>query len=202
MRLLIASTNPGKIREYGQMFSDLDLEIVGLQAVGLETLVVDEPYVTFEENAVHKAQTYARASGLMTLADDSGLEVDALGGRPGVYTARYAGEGASDADRYMKLLAEIASVPDTERGARFVCVIVVAQPDSAQVRQVRGECEGHIAHAPGDGAYGFGFDPVFIPDGYDVTFNALPPEVKNRISHRGRAAQLILPVLAELAGEA
>ncbi len=182
------------------MFSDLHLEIVGLRVVGLDTLVVDEPYATFEENAVHKAQAYARASGLTTLADDSGLEVDALGGRPGVYTARYAGEGASDQDRYTKLLAEIAGVPDAERGARFVCVIAVAQPGSEPVRQVRGECVGHVAHAPGDGAYGFGFDPVFIPDGYDVTFNALPPDVKNRISHRGRAAQMILPVLAELAG--
>ncbi|MBE0690857.1 MAG: non-canonical purine NTP pyrophosphatase, partial [Anaerolineae bacterium] len=125
MRLLIASTNPGKIREYGQMFGDLDLETLGLRAVGLETLVVDEPFATFEENAIHKAKTYARASGLTTLADDSGLEVDALDGRPGVYTARYAGDGASDKDRYTKLLAELRGVPDERRAARFVCVIAV-----------------------------------------------------------------------------
>ncbi|MCA9910697.1 MAG: non-canonical purine NTP pyrophosphatase, partial [Anaerolineae bacterium] len=104
MRLLIASTNPGKIREYGQMFDEIDLETLGLRAIGLDSLMVDEPYQTFEENAIHKARAYAKASGLITLADDSGLEVDALDRRPGVYTARYAGEGASDRDRYTKLL--------------------------------------------------------------------------------------------------
>lgn len=199
MRLLIASTNPGKIREYGQIFGEIDLETLGLRTIGLDTLVVDEPYATFEQNAIHKARTYAQASGLTTMADDSGLEVDALDGRPGVYTARYAGEGASDQDRYTKLLKELRGVPDEQRRARFVCVIAVAQASGDQVGHVRGECTGRIAHAPGEGDHGFGFDPVFIPDGYDTTFNTLPPGIKNQISHRGRATQLILPILAEMA---
>ncbi len=196
-KLLIASSNAGKVREYGEMFATLSYETVGLRDIDLHTLKVDEPFDTFEENAIHKARAYAQASGLATLADDSGLMVDALDGRPGVLTARYAGDGASDRDRYMKLLGELANVPEGERGARFVCVIALVRRDGT-TEQVRGECAGRIAFAPGTGTHGFGFDPVFIPDGYDVTFDQLPPEQKHAISHRGRAMQMILPILAGL----
>jgi XTP/dITP diphosphohydrolase len=189
MRLLIATTNPGKVREYADIYADLPLEIVGLREVGLDLMAVDEPYETFEANAVHKAQAYARASGLLTLADDSGLEVDALDGKPGVHTARYGGPGASDRDRYMKLLSALGGVPDAQRTARFVCVIAVADPISDRLWTARGEVQGRIAQEPGAGLHGFGFDPVFIPDGYAVTFSALTPDEKHRISHRGRAAQ-------------
>lgn len=198
-KLLIASSNMGKVREYAEMFAALPHETVGLRDLDLHTLKVDEPYDTFEENAIHKAHAYAQASGLLTLADDSGLMVDALGGRPGVLTARYAGDGASDRDRYMKLLGELVGVPEGERGARFVCVIALVRSDGI-MEHVRGECTGRIALAPGTGAHGFGFDPVFIPDGFDVTFDQLPPEEKHAISHRGRAMQMILPILSQLKG--
>jgi XTP/dITP diphosphohydrolase len=197
MKLLIASSNAGKVREYAEMFAALPYQTVGLCDLGLHKLKVEEPYDTFEENAIHKARTYAEASGLATLADDSGLMVDALGGRPGVLTARYAGDGASDRDRYMKLLGELQDVPDGERAARFVCVIALVRSDGT-TEHVRGECAGRIALAPGTGAYGFGFDPVFIPDGFDVTFDQLPPGEKHAISHRGRAMQLILPILRRM----
>jgi XTP/dITP diphosphohydrolase len=202
MQLLIATTNPGKVREYAALFRHPDLEIVGLRDLGLENTSLDEPFDTYEANAVHKAVYFARSSGLLTLADDSGLEVAALDGRPGVHTARYAGDGASDRDRYLKLLNALESVPDAQRAARFVCAIAVMQPGRDQPWQVRGECTGRIARAPGTGAYGFGFDPVFIPDGYSVTFDHLPPEEKDRISHRGRAAALAWSqILAPLIGE-
>jgi XTP/dITP diphosphohydrolase len=194
-KLLIASGNAGKVREYAELFAALNYQTVGLRDLDLHTMTVDEPYDTFEENAIHKARAYAAAAGIWTLADDSGLMVDALGGRPGVLTARYAGDGASDRDRYMKLLGELATVPEDERTARFVCVIALAAADGT-TEYVRGECTGRIALAPGMGAHGFGFDPVFIPEGYDVTFDQLPPEQKHAISHRGRAMQLILPILA------
>jgi XTP/dITP diphosphohydrolase len=194
MKLLIATNNAGKVREYAEMFAALPFEARSLADVGLGNMTVEEPYATFEENAAHKARAYAQAANMLTLADDSGLEVAALDNRPGVYTARYA-EG-SDRDRYMKLLGELEGIPDAQRGARFVCVIALAQND--KVAMVRGECVGHIAQAAGEGAHGFGFDPVFIPAGYDVTFNALPPEIKHSISHRGRATQMIVPILKSI----
>jgi XTP/dITP diphosphohydrolase len=133
---------------------------------------------------------YARASGLPTLADDSGLEVDALSGAPGVRSARYAGPGAGDADRYQKLLDALAKVPEGRRTARFRCVVALARPDGT-VRTGEGRCEGQIGWAP-RGEHGFGYDPVFIVDGFDgQTMAELAPEVKNRVSHRARAVQAI-----------
>jgi XTP/dITP diphosphohydrolase len=198
MRLLIATGNVGKVREYAEMFGELSIDIVSLKDVGLEKMKVDEPFDTYEGNAAHKARIYASASRLPALADDSGLEVTALDGRPGVYTARYAGAGKTDKDRYLKLLGELAGVADEERGARFVCVIAIAQPGDNEVEMVRGECKGRIARSPGEGAHGFGFDPVFIPDGYEVTFNQLEPSEKHRISHRGRAAAAAVEVLRRM----
>jgi XTP/dITP diphosphohydrolase len=160
-------------------------------------LVVDETGDTFEENARIKALAYAQASGLLTLADDSGLEVDALGGGPGVWSARYAGPDASDVDRYQKLLAELADIPAGQRSARFRCVVALVQPDGT-VHTAGGSCEGEIGFVP-RGAHGFGYDPVFIVQGYGgLTMAELSSDVKNQLSHRARAIVAALPALAQL----
>src|SRR5512136_877699 len=180
-KLLIATHNAGKVREYRALLAGLPLEVTYLDAEGIG-LEVDETGATFAENAVQKAQAYAAASGLWTWADDSGLEVDALGGAPGVRSARFAGPGASDADRYQKLLDALAGVPQGQRTARFRCVVALARPDGA-VRTAEGRCEGRIGLAP-RGEHGFGYDPVFVVDGFGgQTMAELVPEVKNRISH-------------------
>lgn len=198
MDILIGTSNPGKLREVGQILAELPVRLVSLKDAGLESLDVDEPYATFAENAILKAQTYAQASGLIAIADDSGLEVAALGGRPGVYSARYA--AGSDRDRYMKLLGELEGIPDAERGARFVCVAAAIDPASGQAITGEGIVEGRIARAPGAGSNGFGYDDVFIPAEYETVFSDLPPEVKNTISHRGRAIQALMPALRRLLG--
>lgn len=194
-RLLIATNNPGKVREYEELLADLQvpLEITFPAQEGL-ALEVDETGETFEENARLKAVAYARASGLLTLADDSGLEVDALDGAPGVRSARYASPDANDVDRYRKLLRVLADVPTGQRSARFRCVVALALPDST-VFTADGVCEGEIGLAP-RGKHGFGYDPVFIVKGYGGrTMAELPPELKNQISHRARALTAIQPVL-------
>jgi XTP/dITP diphosphohydrolase len=187
MRLLVATNNPGKIREYDDLLAGLRLDLCGLAEVGLDT-DVEETGQTFAENALLKALAYGRASRLLTLADDSGLEVVALGGAPGVYSARYAGKGASDADRYRKLLAALEGVPWEKRAARFRCVIALAWPDG-RVETFEGQCDGVIAFEP-RGTNGFGFDPVFYMPEHGCTMAELPTEVKNRVSHRARAAAL------------
>jgi XTP/dITP diphosphohydrolase len=196
-RLLIGTNNPGKLREYRQMFAAdpalAHIAVVSLSEVGLGDFDVDEPFETFEENARHKAIAFAARAGLPAIADDSGLQVDALGGRPGVYSKRYA--PGTDADRCTKLLGELVDVPDAARTARFVCVTVGATPDGRLIES-RGVVEGHIAHAPGENSNGFGYDPIFIPEGMERAFSALPPEEKNRLSHRGRALAALLPQLA------
>lgn len=194
--LLLGTSNPGKLREFSTLLADLPVRLVSLRDAGLESLEIEEPYETFAENAVHKAQAYAQASGLLALADDSGLMVDALGGRPGVYSARYG--GPTDADRYLKLLAELESVPDEARTARFVCVAAVVDPQRQIVETAEGVVEGWVAHAPGDPSGGFGYDAVFVPDGFDVVFSELPPGEKHRISHRGRSIRGIIPALRRL----
>jgi len=188
MRLLIASNNRGKVREYQELLDELGFELCGLAQVGI-TDDVDETGQTFMENACLKARAYGKTSGLLTLADDSGLEVDALGGAPGVYSARYAGQGAGDADRIAKLLTALAGMPEEKRSARFRCVIALAWPDG-RLETFDGKCDGIIAAAP-RGANGFGFDPVFYMPEHGCTMAELPPEVKNRVSHRGRAAELV-----------
>jgi XTP/dITP diphosphohydrolase len=199
-RLLVATNNPGKIREYEELLDGLPMQIVLPVQVGL-ALEVDESGQTFEENARIKALAYAQASGLLTLADDSGLEVDPLDGAPGVHSARYAGLEADDADRYRKLLAALVDVPPGQRSARFRCVVALAQPDGT-VYTARGTCEGEIGFEP-RGKHGFGYDPVFIVQGYEgQTMAELPPETKNRISHRARALRAARPVLARLLAEA
>jgi XTP/dITP diphosphohydrolase len=159
---------------------------------------VEESGQTFAENAIQKAEEYAGVCGLLTLADDSGLEVDALGGQPGVHSARYAGAGASDEDRYLLLLERLRQVPWEERRARFRCVIAVAEPGGDTFRS-EGVCEGVIAFSP-QGTFGFGYDPVFFLPEYQRTMAQLPPDEKDQISHRARAAAGIRPVLEMLAG--
>ena len=196
IRLLVATNNPGKVRELKELLSGLAVEITFPAQEGLD-LKVNESGESLAENARLKALAYARASGLLTLADDSGLEVDALGGAPGVYSARYAGPGASDADRYHKLLAALADIPAGQRSARFRCVVALARPDGT-VHTADGVCEGEIGYAP-RGEHGFGYDPIFLVQGFGGrTMAELPPALKNQISHRARAVQVIRPILEQL----
>ncbi len=195
MKILVATHNTGKLREYAELLADLPVEWVSLADVGIET-EVKETGETFEENARLKASAYARQSGLLTLADDSGLEVEALGGAPGVQSARYAGPGASDRERYHLLLANLEGVPDENRQARFVCVITVATPEGSTI-SAEGFRGGYILREP-RGEHGFGYDPVFWIPGYRVTMVELEPEMKNRISHRAQAVKAIRPELEKL----
>ena len=187
MRLLVATNNPGKVREYRDLLAGLNVELYGLADLSTTT-EVDETGQTFEENARIKAAAYSRMSGLLTLADDSGLEVEALGQAPGVYSARYAGKGATDADRYRKLLAALDGTPWEKRAARFRCVVALAWPDG-HMETFQGQCEGVIAFEP-KGTNGFGFDPVFYMPEHNCTMAELPEETKNQVSHRARAAAL------------
>jgi XTP/dITP diphosphohydrolase len=202
VKLLVATNNPGKVREYEELLADLSLpreieiHITFPRQEGL-VLEVEESGETFKENARLKARAFARASGLLTLADDSGLEVDALCGAPGVRSARYGGPHADDVDRYRKLLKALTEVPAGRRSARFRCVVAIALPDGT-VYTADGACEGQIGFAP-RGEHGFGYDPVFVVAGYDGrTMAELTPEVKNRISHRARAVTAARPVLIQL----
>jgi XTP/dITP diphosphohydrolase len=196
MRLLVATNNPGKVKEYQDLLAGLDMELCRPADVGIAN-EVDETGQTFEENARLKATAYGQVSGLLTLADDSGLEVEALGGEPGVYSARYAGKGATDADRCRKLLAALDGVPWEKRAARFRCVIALARPDGP-IETFDGQCDGVIAFEP-KGTNGFGFDPVFYMPKHGCTMAELPEERKNQISHRARAAALARERLQEIA---
>ena len=194
-KLLVATHNQGKVREYRELLAELPLEVTYLDAEGI-TLEVEETGSTFEENAVLKARTYAQVSGLWTWADDSGLQVDALDGAPGVYSARYAGEGATDADRYRKLLDALTGVAWIRRTARFRCTVALATPSSA-TRTAEGACEGIIAFGPA-GDNGFGYDPVFYMPDHNMTMAQLPAELKNQVSHRARASQKALLLLKDM----
>ena len=178
------------------MLGDLDINWIGLDDLG-ETLDVEETGTTFRENALLKARAYARATKRMTLADDSGLEVDALGGAPGVYTARYGGAGLTAVQRYEHLLRNMAHLPVEQRAARFRCVIVCCAPDGTILAEGAGVCEGLINHEP-VGDNGFGYDPVFYLPDREMTMAQIPAVEKHRISHRGRALQAILPALRRL----
>jgi XTP/dITP diphosphohydrolase len=193
--LLIATRNEGKTREFASLLGTAPLRVRSL-AEFPHAPEVEETGVTFAENASLKARAYACATGLWTLADDSGLEVDALGGAPGVFSARYGGL-PTDVARTARLLEELALTNDPERRARFVCVIALALPPSDRLHLFEGTCEGRIARAP-RGPNGFGYDPVFIPDGYEQTFGELPDQTKARLSHRSRALQQTMAFLRRL----
>lgn len=197
-KLLVATHNQGKVREYRALLADLPLEVTYLDAEGV-TFEAEETGHTFADNAIMKARAYAAHTGLLTWADDSGLEVDALGGAPGVLSARYGAPAArSDADRYRLLLERLDGVLDERRSARFRCVVAIAWPDG-RVITADGACEGRIAHAP-RGEHGFGYDPIFLVADcdYQQTMAELPPALKNQISHRARAAQAAREALARL----
>ena len=189
---LIGSTNPGKLREYREILAGLDLELVAPSDLDPVSPEPDEDALTFAENASAKARAYATASGLQTIADDSGLEVYALRGAPGVRSRRFFGEDASAEDRNAKLLALLDGVDD--RSARFVCVTALASPDG-HVELFAGEVHGEIADSP-RGEAGFGYDPVFVIAGDGRTMAELPSEEKHRVSHRGLAGAKLRARLA------
>ena len=192
--LLIATSNRGKLKEISRL---LGPEIRLLTLADFPDLPgVVEDGDTFEANARKKAVEPARLTGLLTLADDSGLSVDALQGAPGVRSARYSGPDATDAANNQLLLSNLTNVPDERRTARFSCVMAVATP-GGHVETADGICEGRVLHAP-RGTGGFGYDPLFLVPGLNLTFAELDPETKNRISHRGRALRAILPPLHRL----
>jgi XTP/dITP diphosphohydrolase len=197
MRILIATMNEGKLREYRRLLGDvpgLELETMASLPAPIDVI---EDRDTFAGNAFKKAREIAVYAGIPCLADDSGLRVDALGGAPGVYSARYAGEGATDVRNNHRLLEALQHVPDGRRTARFVCAIAVVDADGQLLAASEGDCEGRIGREP-KGTHGFGYDPLFIPDGYAKTMAELGPETKNRISHRAKAAAKLVPLLQEL----
>jgi XTP/dITP diphosphohydrolase len=197
-QLLIATKNMGKVREYRDLLADLPFDILSLADVGIDA-DVEETGETFAENAILKARTYARLSGLLTWADDSGLAVDALGGWPGVHSARHAGPDATDADRIAILLQRLSDVPPEDRGAAFHCVVAIATPDG-RVWTTDGMCAGVIIDQPA-GSGGFGYDPVFFVPELGRTFAELTSEQKNAISHRGIAARKAANLLDKLVAE-
>lgn len=196
LQLLIATKNSGKFSELERLLKNLP--------IGLENLRrfpnvgdVEETGATFAENAALKARIYARQCGLWALADDSGLEVAALGGAPGIFSARYAGENAASGVKIEKLLGEIEDSQTQDRSARFVCAMALAD-EAGNIRfSAEGICEGVISRAP-RGANGFGYDPIFIPSGYEQTFGELSDEIKQKISHRARALNEIIRYLQDL----
>src|SRR5262245_10720972 len=218
--ILIATSNKGKVAEIASFLKGLDCRVIGLDDLPQVPPPVEETGTTFVENAIIKADYYHAAAGALTLADDSGLEVDALDGRPGVYSARYGGEGLSDAQQIALLLEEMKDAPEDKRTARFVCAValvgadvetpeerrsgrpwdeaLVGAPERTQIRQIfEGRCEGRIAFAP-RGAGGFGYDPIFIDAELGRTFAELSPEEKLSRSHRGKALQAAVDYLEKL----
>ena len=191
-KLLLATNNQAKVREYRSLLQSLPYELVTLAEQGITT-IVNEVGENLEENARLKATLLAAESRLLALADDSGLEIGALGGEPGRLSARYAGENASDEDRVNYLLLRLKDVPREKRTARFRCVIAIATPDG-EVEFCSGECQGFITFEP-RGEQGFGYDPVFYLPELDKTMAELPLEIKNQVSHRGQAARKVYEVL-------
>lgn len=192
-RVVLASGNAGKVREINQMLAGLDLEVVPQTEYGVPE--IEETGLTFVENAILKARNAADHTGLPAIADDSGIEIDALNGAPGIYSARYAGVGAGDRANNDKLLAALAAVPDAQRTARFQCLMVyMAHAADATPIICQGTWEGRILRAP-RGANGFGYDPLFYVPTHDCSSAELPPEIKNQLSHRGQALRRLVHAL-------
>lgn len=182
MKFVLASKNPNKLREMREILTGLDIEVISEAEAGVD-VEVEETGSTFEENSLLKAKAVCKATGLPAIADDSGLCVTALGGGPGVYSARYGGAGLSDTERYQMVLDSMRGQLD--RTAKFVCCVCCAFPDGGGIG-ARGECEGLIVHAP-RGEDGFGYDPIFLVSGGRKTFAQMTAEEKNAVSHRGKA---------------
>jgi len=201
LTLVLASSNEGKLRELRALLADLPVQVLSAREVLREDLAIAETGSTFEENATLKARAVCRATRLISISDDSGLEVAALGGRPGVRSARFAHERATDAENNAQLLKEMESVDPAERSARFRCVLALATPYSAEVRTVEGTCSGSIARAP-RGSGGFGYDPLFVVDGQGGRSMAeLTEDEKNAVSHRALAVRRLKPAVVELVRE-
>ena len=193
-RIVLASNNQGKVREIGQLLADQEIEVLPQSAFDIPE--IEETGLTFVENAILKARNAAVLSGLPAIADDSGLEVDALKGAPGIYSARFAGPDASDADNNRKMLAELEDVPAAQRTARFQCLMVYMRHGEDPVPIIcQGTWEGRILHSP-RGENGFGYDPLFFVPEKDCSAAELPAEVKNAMSHRGKALQCLLQALS------
>lgn len=202
--LLIATTNQGKFAEVRAFLSKLPLKILSLRDLQNPAAVVEDG-ATFEANALKKARTFAVFSGLLTLADDSGIEVVALGGAPGIYSARYSGEEGNDDGNNQKLLRELANVPSDQRAARFVCALALCAPTPAGMKEwiVRESCEGRIVFSL-TGSNGFGYDPVFFYPPFGKTFGEIDRATKATVSHRGKALRKLaemLPTLVDLAAQ-
>lgn len=200
--LLVATTNRGKFAEVETYLKHLPLKILPLQSLGNSPVVIEDG-ATYEENALKKATTLAEYSGYLTLADDSGLEVDALNGAPGIYSARYSGEEGDDQKNNEKLLDAMKEVPEDRRTARFVCVLALCAPHSRKPKKkmvVRESCEGRIAFSP-KGQNGFGYDPLFFYAPFGKTFGEIDRETKATVSHRGKALKKLaqnLPSVVDL----
>jgi XTP/dITP diphosphohydrolase len=191
--IVAATKNVGKVRELKELFADLPLQLKSLNEFP-NVFEPEETGATFAENAVIKARSYALQTQSWSLADDSGLEVDALGGAPGVFSARYAGENASDQERLAKLLHELDKTQDRKRLARFVCAMAVSDEKGEIKILSEGVCTGKITLKPA-GTNGFGYDPIFMPAGFEQTFGELSSEIKQKISHRVQAAEKIIAFL-------
>lgn len=188
VELVVATRNRGKRREIGEVLKALPLQLKTLQDIGFDR-EIKEDKLTFEENALLKASTVANATGKLVLADDSGLEVDALEGRPGVLSARYAGVKASDHENNLKLLEEMKGIPEGRRTANFRCAMALAAPDKV-IGAVEGACFGSIGYKE-SGSNGFGYDPLFILSEYNKTFGELDSSIKNKVSHRAKALEKV-----------
>ncbi len=192
-KIVMASGNKGKVREFNQLLGELDIEVVPQTEFAVPE--AEETGLTFVENAIIKARNAAAHTGLPAIADDSGIEVDALHGAPGIYSARYSGPGASDAANCEKLLKELEGVGEAERTARFQCLLVLMEHDKDPTPIIcQGTWEGRITTAP-QGENGFGYDPVFYVPQHECTAAQLSPEEKNRLSHRGQALQKLLAAM-------
>ncbi|MCX7680066.1 MAG: XTP/dITP diphosphatase [Spirochaetes bacterium] len=203
MKLLLATRNKGKVKEIQQKFSSISkIELLSIEDIEKDFGSVGdviEDGETFAENALKKARTLSQITGLPTMADDSGLVIDALGGEPGIYSARYAGEGASDADKNFLILEKMKNIPKGKRTARFVCAIALVIPNNGEF-VTEGICEGEISAEP-KGSFGFGYDPIFFLPEYQKTMAELPLEIKNSISHRAKAIENAVEILNSLLRE-
>ena len=194
-RVLLATRNPGKLAELRRILEVHQIDLVGLDAFP-DVPDVAETGATFEENALLKARAAAAATGMLSVADDSGLAVEALNGMPGVLSARWTGRHGDDEANLRLLLGQVADVPDERRGAAFICAAVAVAPDGREVVRVA-DVRGRLVREP-RGTGGFGYDPIFLPDGYSQTTAELPPEEKDRISHRGKAFRELVPGIVDL----